>query len=346
MLKLYANKDLLTEENRKSVFPLLFDLYFVESKKLKNYFQVVNTIEESDIVVIALEYGFMLKKFKRQLKLTSDKAKKFKKPIWIYSGGDYGISIEDHDIYNFRLGGFKSKLNNNTIIIPSFISDPYELYIENEFEPMRKEKVPGMGFVGHASQGLIKLIKEIINYLIINFKRFIKLEYADYQSFYPSSVKRSKYLRFLQKSKQLKCDFVFRNKYRAGVKYEEDKADSTKEFYKNIFNNAYTFCIRGNGNFSVRFYETLAMGRIPILLNTDCLLPLNSVIKWDEHCVIIDEANYKLIEQKVLEFHARFSEKEFVDLQKINRDLWKNNLTRHTFFPIIHDIFINKIHSK
>ncbi len=346
MLKLYTDNKLLTEENRQYVFPLLFDLYFGDNKILSNYFKIVNSIKEADIVILPLEYGFMLKNFNKYVDLFIIKAKNFNKPIWIYSGGDYGISIEDKGIYNFRLGGFKSKLNNNTIIIPSFITDPYSLQIKDGFKPKKKEKQPKIGFVGHAKGGIMKYFKEYFIYLWINIKRFFKLVYADYQPFYPSSLKRAHLLKVFEKCDQVSTDFIFRDKYRAGVKIEEKKADTTKEFYQNIFDNPYTLSMRGGGNFSVRFYETLAVGRIPVLLNTDCLLPLSNTIDWNEHCVIIDETDYKSVGQKVLDFHTNLNEDEFISLQKNNRILWKKYLTRHTFFPLIHDFFLNKVKSK
>ena len=60
------------------------------------------------------------------------------------------------------------------------------------------------------------------------------------------------------------------------------------EFYENMVSSDYIVCVRGGGNFSVRLYETLAMGRIPIFINTDCLLPLNKSIDWKKHVVWIE----------------------------------------------------------
>ena len=346
MLKLYTDINLLNEKNRTYLFPLLFDLHFSRSNFYSQYYNLEDNIEEADIAILPLEYGFMLKNYNKYVDLFFKKAKNFNKPIWIYSGGDYGISIEEKGVYNFRLGGFKSKLNNNTIIIPSFITDPYSIHIKDGFKPKKKEKQPKIGFVGHAKEGIIKYFKEYFIYLRININRLLKLEYADYQPFYPSSLKRAHLLKLLEKYDQITTDFIFRDRYRAGVIKEEEKADTTKEFYQNIFDNPYTFNMRGGGNFSVRFYETLAVGRIPVLLNTDCLLPLSNNINWNEHCLIIDEADYKSVGKKVLDFHSNLNEDEFISIQKNNRTLWEKYLTRHTFFPLVHDLFLNKVKSK
>lgn len=343
MLKLYVDIELLKEEYRSYVFPLVFDLHYSKSKFLSQFYSLSDDIAASDIIILPLEYAFMLKHHKKQLNHFFKNVKESNKPIWIYTGGDLGISVEDDQIYNFRLGGFKSKLNKQSFILPSFVSDPYIDQLKGTFEPLKKEIIPEIGFVGHARGGFIKYIKEFIIYLRINLKRLFKIEYADYQSFYPSSLKRAKYLKNLQSSHLIKSNFIFRDKYRAGVKVDEDKAITTKEFFINIYENPYTFCMRGGGNFSVRFYETLAVGRIPVLLNTDCLLPLDDSISWQEHCLIIDESKYRSLAQEIVNFHNQLGAEAFTQLQKNNRKLWEDFLTRHSFFKVIHDQFIAKL---
>lgn len=343
MLKLFTDINLLNQENRSFVFPLIFDLYYSKSKYLYQFYSLTENIEKSDIIILPLEYDFMLKYYKKYLVLLIQQAKKFNKPIWIYSGGDFGVSIDDKQIYNFRLSGFKSKLNEHTIILPSFVSDPYSKHLKGNFVPIEKEPLAKIGFVGHAKGGLLKLVKEFINFFSINIKRFVNIEYADYQPFYPSSIKRAKYLKYLHSISGIQTNFIFRDKYRAGIKIEEDKAETTKEFFKNIYENPYTFCMRGGGNFSVRFYETLAVGRIPVLLNTDCLLPLDNLINWQEHCVFLDESEYRSLGNKIVKFHNDLSDEEFVGLQKSNRKLWEDLLTRHSFFKVIHDLFVAKL---
>lgn len=343
MLKLFTDIKLLNEENRSYVFPLIFDLYFSKSQFLSKYYSLTDSIKDSDIIILPLEYAFMLKNHKNYLNPFFKQTKQYTKPVWIYSGGDFGISLDDNQIYNFRLGGFKSKLNPRTIILPSFITDPYSEYLNKNFKPLIKEEVPRIGFVGHAKSGNIKLIKEFLIYLGINTRRLFKLEFTDYQSFYPSSIKRAKYLHYLKLNKHLKTVFILRNKYRAGFTSGENKKKTTIEFYRNIYENPYTFCMRGGGNFSVRFYETLAVGRIPVLLDTDCLLPLASAINWSQHCIILKDFEFKSLSNKIVNFHNNIGDEEFIKLQKSNRKLWEEFLTRHSFFKVIHDQFTAKL---
>jgi Exostosin family len=342
MLKLFTDKTFLKQAFRRDVFPLLFDLVFLENESIKSKYQLVDSANDCDIIVFPIDYTQFLK-HKSSLNNLQKISKKYNKPIWIYTAGDYGFTNYIQNSYTFRLGGFKSKLSDDTFIMPSFVNDPYLNSISQEFSVLKKENQPTIGFVGHAQSGLKKYVSELMNHLKYRFKKSCGLMVADSQVFYPSSVKRANYLAALQRSKLLKTNFILRNNYRGGVQNELEKQESTKDFYNNIFNNAYTFCMRGVGNFSVRFYETLAVGRIPILMDTDCKLPLDNLIDWNKHCVILDEKSKASFEEQILNFHNSKSEMAFETIQKENRLLWETHLILHKYFIKIHDIFSEKI---
>ena len=338
MLKLYTNIEVLTETYRRQVFPLLFDLVFVQNETLLSKYKLVDAIEDADIVVVPIDYAAFLKHSVALSDLLK-KAKQHKKTIWIYSAGDYGFTNYIQNTYTFRLGGFDSQLDERTLILPSFISDPYGRYLSQGFSILKKEVKPSIGFVGHAQSGLKKYLKEYINHSKYKLKRGVGKVLADKQPFYPSSIKRAKYLESLVKNEDLNTQFVLRNQYRAGAHSTLTKEETTEQFYDNIFNNGYTFCSRGVGNFSVRFYETLAVGRIPVLINTDCRLPLQDQIQWESHCLIIDVKSKLSMAEQILKFHNNLDEKAFESLQQSNRDLWLNSLTREAYFVSTYNQF-------
>lgn len=331
MLKLYTNTDFLTETYRRQVFPLLFDLVFKQNKTLLKHYTIVDIIETADVVVFPIDYVVFLKQKSAFLSLLNI-AKQYQKIIWIYTAGDYGFTNYIDNSYSFRLGGFDSKLDRNTFVIPSFINDPYQSFLSKGFSILKKEKQPTIGFVGHAQSGILKYLKEYTNHFKYQVKRKMNTLLADNQPFYPSSIMRSNFLKILALNKNLDTTFILRNKYRAGSLSVITQEVSSQQFYDNIYNTAYTFCVRGVGNFSVRFYETLAVGRIPILLNTDCRLPLNNQIDWTKHCLIIDCNNKQTIVDQILEFHQGITDSGFETMQQANRNLWLNTLKREPYF--------------
>lgn len=340
MVKLYTNTTYLTEKNRKLIFPLLLDIWYLKNPKLLNLYKIVDNAEDADIFVLPLQYAHLMKIDKVFVQKIISIAKELNKVIWAYSAGDYGYTIKDKSIITFRLGGFHNKMPKQTIIIPSLIMDPYVNESLDEFSTIPWQKKPSIGFVGHAHISVIKFFKEFFGYLKHSIKVVFKNAYQDYQPFYPSSIVRALILKKIGGSKMLKGNFIKRDTYRAGAKTQESKEKSSTEFFENIYNNPYTLCIRGVGNFSVRFYETLAVGRIPILIDTDCRLPLDNRINWNRHCVIV--SNTHKIEEAILDFHNSYDENSFKKLQQTNRELWLNLLTREGFFKFIANQYQSK----
>ncbi len=140
MLKFYTNIKELTPENRKRVFPMLFDWFYLELAIVKEYFQSVATIEEADVCILPIDLGFYFSNNRgNEVNQFIDTAKKKAKPIWIYSAGDFGITLPN-DVIVFRLGGFHSKMHKNNFVMPSFINDPYSFIINNAWEPQKNMK--------------------------------------------------------------------------------------------------------------------------------------------------------------------------------------------------------------
>jgi hypothetical protein len=131
-------------------------------------------------------------------------------------------------------------------------------------------------------------------------------------------------LKSLHESYNIESDFIIRNGFWApGV----NKDVAIKEFNENIQNSLYGFCCRGAGNFSFRFGEVLSHGRIPVLVDSDCVLPFEHKINWNEHAVIVSQNDVDNIENLLLEFHESKSSSQIMKMQEENRRLWKEYFT-------------------
>jgi Exostosin family len=324
---LYPN---ISIHNKDNLFPLA-KMLTQEHNDLDCYYKIVDDINDCDFI---LNPEIINIKFKKSSNVSIHhiikKAKEAKKKVVCFTSGDFGKTIYSDKIIMIRMGGFKSKMKTENFI-SAYVTDPY-LLLKESFSIIKKKEKPTIGFVGHSNGSLIKLAKEFLLFIKKNSLLFLGKEYHDYQEFYPSSYFRNKYLKVLKQEKSLISDFVFRKKYRAGADDEITKQKTSVEFYNNIKNNLYTFCLRGSGNFSIRFYETLAMGRIPVLIDTDCKLPFDDVIDWKKHAIIIPEKKYKLTADYILDFHKKKSELELEQIQNSNRKLWENYFTRNSFY--------------
>ena len=104
----------------------------------------------------------------------------------------------------------------------------------------------------------------------------------------------------LENSEDILCNFNYINLPCNGASDPEIKQKSFN-FNENMKSSEFVFCPRGNGNFSIRFYETLLSGRIPVVVKSDNELPFNRYIDWNKLCVISE--NKDTLVEDIINFH-------------------------------------------
>lgn len=345
MIKIATDHNFLVKEKAHLFFPLLSEMISNNSEAIRSKYGFVDAIEDCDVVILPLTIDYMLENgLKSQVYQMIQSAQNSDKDMWVFCSGDFGLTLNLDRVFVFRMADFKSTASRFSVVMPPFIKDPFKEIYSETIAPLSKPLKPTVGYVGLAKGGFLKYITTAVLIFKRNFFIFTKKIASDYFRFYPSSHIRLKYLKIIQSSQEIESHFICRDKYAAGVKTAEQKAKATLEFYENIKNNLYTFCMRGYGNFSVRFYETLAMGRIPLFIDTDCILPLEKIIDWKNYVLHVDEKEINDLNKKVIQFHQSKTEEYLHEMQKSNRLLWENYLTRENYFGHIHNLFIeNKL---
>lgn len=247
-----------------------------------------------------------------------------------YISGDYGQAHpEFSELTYFRLGGFRSQLSENYRGLPVVNSDRVRIhYNSSEIEVRTKGEKPVVGFCGYAHASLKNQMRWSSRFLYENTKRFLQNpRRKDYEPLFSAPNERAYLMRRLEQSERVTTHFIYRKEYRAGATTEASRKKTTAEYYENIIQSDYVLCVRGAGNFSIRLYETLMMGRIPIFVDTDCLLPFPEHIDWKKYMIWVPWKNRKNIADIVADFHAKLTDEEFKTLQKQCRKLWKEQLS-------------------
>ena len=343
MLNAYTDTQFLKTHPKGEKFPLINALLFDERNEfseLKNYYQLVDSIEDAKIAFLPFSWNFYItNNFQADAERFIDECHANNLKVLSYVSGDAGVMPTNKDVYVFRTSGYKSKKLPNQISFPAFFKDPLIHYVEKENHQVRiKSEKPVIGFVGQATPNLLKATKDIGFIVYRNIKHRFGKSLLEPQQWFAAPFMRYKYLKRLEKNKKIETNIIYRERYRAGIRKNRSIDKTTYEFYENINDSDYIFNLRGAGNFSVRFYQTLAMGRIPVLIDTDCLLPLEGVIDWTQHCIRIPQGKEHEMEQRLLEFHQNLTQEQFEYIQQENRKLWEDYLTLKTFFVRIHDL--------
>lgn len=327
------------------VFPLLKPFIkaegFTDAQRLASYgvsekdFQITEHLEEAAWAILPMAYNYYVKTKQENLAIAFIKeCEALNKKVIAFNAGDFGMRVPYFkNLIMLRLSGYKSKFTDNEYALPAFIADPLKKYFYSEEVFQRPyQPIPAIGFCGQANPSSLNAVKEIFKTFLRNLKYYTGFSKEEPQQLLSTSFLRASVLKSLEESKNVQTNFILRKKYRAGVTQNKDTHKTTLEFYENLKNSDYVVCLRGAGNFSVRFYEALAMGRIPIFINTDCPLPLDDRIDWNKHVVWVDYKERHQVAQKVKQFHNALSKEDFIDLQHSNRTLWKEMLTMGGFF--------------
>ena len=290
--------------------------------------KAADSLEEADFVLVSepLTHLSDRKKYLELARLNAFCSPK-NVPIYALVGGDYGKVHPSfsHVIY-YRMGGFKTQLNEKNRAFFPLLSDHLKGFFNRDEIILREKKeLPTVGFCGHTSASTIKYVYEKLKLTQINAQRLFAGDY-NFEPLFSSAFERHKILESLRHSPEIETNFLFREKYRAGAVTEEERYQTALEYFTNIIESDYILCLRGAGNFSVRLYETLLMGRIPVFINTDCLLPLEDEIDWKKHVVWVEWADRRKIAEKIVNFHRQMTDEEFKLIQKRNREIWKSRL--------------------
>jgi hypothetical protein len=108
---------------------------------------------------------------------------------------------------------------------------------------------------------------------------------------------RSKYryeiLKAIRFDTRIQENYIMRDKFMGGHRLSDNIVD---DFDNNMKESHFIICNRGTGNFSMRFFQTLASGRIPIVVNSDMQLPLHGIVDYN-NVIIMENSVEKVIER-------------------------------------------------
>ena len=129
-------------------------------------------------------------------------------------------------------------------------------------------------------------------------------------------------------------NYILRNLFWGGSPHHPGLV---RDFETNIRESHFTICNRGKGNFSMRFYQTLSAGRIPVMLNTDIELPFSDEIDWTKYIVLAD-TEPELVEKTWTFWNTR----DMVEAQKQSRELYDTYFAGTRYFDKIFRNFLER----
>ena len=300
----------------------------------KLYFRITVNITKADVAFLPLTLNYYTKNkelFKVSKFIDLAKRHNLKSYIWIDGDNHIRFMNDSDDCVFIKYFSYKSKFLLNELIRPGDLKyDLLESYYNGNLKTKKKSKVPVVGFDGLATYPNTRLLNIIIKNIILKLSYNLHLTKIEPDHIFPYLLKRNKILKSLKESALIETNFKIRSIFAEGTLGK--KTNARDEFLNNIISSDYTLCYRGAANYSLRFYETLCLGRIPLLINTDCRLPLENKINWQEVCLIVKEKEIKYLPELILNFHNSHTKEQFIEKQMFCREIWVKNLSKVSFY--------------
>jgi len=292
-------------------------------------FEVVDDASEAEYFLIPHDY-YLIEKEKEYLKDYILLSEKYNKKILVFTHTDYDkeILIPNSIIFCTSKYGYKKK--DNEIIMPAYVED---LLGDGSIKIRQKSEKPVVGFCGWASlDSFRQKISFYIKYILSVIKRTPVLHRKGLWF-------RKRAIHILEKSTLVKTNFLIRKTFsghKATISINPEQA--RVEYKKNMIESDFVLCVKGDGNFSLRFFEALSLGRISLFVNTDCVLPLEDIIDYKKFVVFVDYKDLNHIDYISSDFYKNLSDEEFVKMQKQARAIFEKYLRIDSFFNLIPDI--------
>ena len=279
--------------------------------------------EQADLFIIPHEYA-VFRKHPGALEQYLEEAKQSKKRVLISAYQDDPSPLHIENALILRASAYKSTLLPNEIFMPAYVED---LGKARGVTLLPKSAKPAVGFVGKAG---FKNLKETVKYYVRNYsvRRGVGREGVYF---------RRLAMRTLAKDSRVELRTIMRKAF-SGHKesIELSPEQARREYIENIEQALFTLSPRGDGNFSLRFYETLSLGRIPLLIDTDIPLPLEDRIDYSKFVVRVPWQDVHRIGDYVLEFFA-LPEEELLKRQQLAREAFEKHLYMPRYLSTVLD---------
>jgi len=325
------------QEQRRQVYGEWVDLYQYEPD-----------ITKADLCLLTYQWPYYVNQgLISQAQEEVRAAQQHGKPLVIFSAGDSSANVPFQDVILFDGSAVRPLPSLRYLSAqPPYTADYLEQYCAGQLQVRPKRALARIGFCGQAStsplQGAWRSLR-------------LKVQQSQYKRGkrkwqpppFETTSFRTQVLRQFDYQPGLETDYLLRSRYHAGdLRDKQAQALAKRQFVENILGTDYTVCMRGGGNFSVRFYETLCLGRIPVFINTGCVLPFDDQIPYHEIFPWVELDQLENAAQIVRDFHARLTGEDFEGLQRRCRALWEEHMTPTGFHRDFVSRFINFPHDK
>lgn len=261
-------------------------------------------------------------------------ARQHNKPLIIDATSDSDIFIDIPNAHILRCGLYKTLQQPFETECPFWSNNRSKVRLD-ALEISAKPERPAIGFCGTTNS--IGKLSNMAKFFAPNLTVKFLLSQGKYASKIDIRLRegmslklRETAIKLIASDKRLESNFELTNNHKSYYCQDENNRIVLEDlFIENTKKSDYILCVRGTGNYSGRLYMALNAGCIPIVLDTDIVIPFEEKLN-----LIKVPLNFlHQIGDIILEHFENITDEEFKEIKAHNRRVYHQFIAPEKFFP-------------
>lgn len=247
------------------------------------------------------------------------------KRVLLFLSGDYAhrVHVDRPEFIVFKGSEYRSSRRENEVVFAPFVED---LSRERTGALRKKGDRPVVSFCGYA--GFPTLLAEAKFQMETAARRLIGDEVHARGIHF-----RRRAMRALEQDSRVETRFIVRESFSGNLSTAaKDAATLRKEYLDNLEAGDLILAPKGDANYSSRFFEALSLGRIPILIDTETVLPLSGKIDYDQFIIRVPYEDIGSLGDRVAAFWSGLSSEQYEAMQQRAREAFQTYLRYDAYF--------------
>jgi hypothetical protein len=234
-------------------------------------------------------------------------------------------------VYVFRYSLYRRTKTEKDIMTPTLVED---LGREGIRVRRKDADAPMVSFCGRAA---VKSLRSRLRYCaaVLLYSTLGLLD-RRLRAYLPGVYWRVRAMHACEASPNVRTNFIVRRTFSAHPSSVElDAATARREFIENIIESDFVLAPKGDGNYSNRFQEALSLGRLPLYLETEGVLPLEGVIEYDRIMVRVPMNRLQEAPELARAYYDALSDEEYEARQREARKAFETYVRPDAFYRYV-----------